>query len=259
MASQFVGRLRIIHESEPGLGRARMAGLVEAVGEITAFLDDDTLPAADWLEIIHQEFTSDLELQAISGRVELFNPADLPITIRLGTQRVRLEQVSQAFNLFVGCNMVARTQLVRRIGGFDPDFGAGGPFLSAEDADFFYRCWRQGAKVVYVPELVVYHDHGRRRWEEKRKLARGYIIGRGAFFAKHFRDIEVMKQIYWETRSAISSNLRGESEWGWMHLFWLYRGCISYCTHRAGSALMSSGTSRRRIATAPERTRERAA
>lgn len=238
MSPRFDGRMHAIYEPKPGLGQARTTGALLARGEIIAFTDDDIVPERNWLKVIYQEFSADATLQGISGRVELLNPADLPITIRRSTERAQMESVSDAFNLFAGCNMVVRSELVRSVGLYDPDFGPGGPFLSADDADFWYRCWRRGAKLIYVPELLVYHDHGRRLPEDKQKLGRVYLIARGAFYAKHSpHDLRVMKQMYWETRNALRSNFRGNSEWGWKHLLWLYQGFFGYWAHRVSSTV----------------------
>ena len=194
LAPLFNGRMRVVYEPKPGLGRARSLAASIAAGEIAACIDDDIVPDRNWLKVIHREFSADPSLQGISGRVELLNPMDLPMTIRRSMQRVEAQAVSEMYDLFVGCNMAVRADLLGRVGSYDPDFGAGSLFLSAEDTDFWYRCWRHGAKLVYVPELLVYHDHGRRSLEDKRKLARAYTSGRGSFFAKHFwHDINVMK------------------------------------------------------------------
>jgi len=229
LTSQFNGRMRVVYEPKPGLGGARITAASHAAGEIFAFVDDDVVPEKNWLTVIHREFSADPALQGVSGRVELLDPRDLPITIRRGTERMQLREVSHTYELFVGANMIVRAGLARRVGLFDPDFGAGSPFLSADDTEFLYRCWRHGAKLVYVPDLLVYHDHGRRSLEDKRKLSRAYAIGRGAFFAKHFcHDANVTKEMYWETRSVLD----GKSEWGLQHLLWLYKGFLHYWAYR---------------------------
>ena len=230
MMPKFNGRMRVVSEPKPGLGQARIRAAAQASGDILAFTDDDIVPHKTWLSVIYSEFSADPDLQGISGRVELLNPMDLPMTIRRCSDRVQLQEVSQTYDLFVGCNMVVRADLARRVGLFDPAFGPGARFLSADDADFWYRCWRHGAKLVYVPDLLVYHDHGRRSLEDKSSLFRAYAVGRGALFAKHFRkDINVTKEMYWETRSILD----GKSKWGLWHMLWLYEGFFHYQAYRA--------------------------
>jgi GT2 family glycosyltransferase len=168
-----------------GKSHALNTGIREARGKIIAFVDDDVHPASDWLEVIWREFSADPNLEVVSGRVELLNPADLPITIRRQSKRVVFQSLTDSFNVMVGCNAAVRRALFDRIGYFDVDLGPGSEFESAEDADFFFRAWRSGAKLVYEPSLFVFHDHGRRTQSAGVKVRRGYAVGRGAFYAKH--------------------------------------------------------------------------
>ena len=93
------------------------------------------------------------------------------------------------------------------VGEFDPDFGAGTRFASCESSEFTYRCYRKGLKLAYCPDVLVYHNNGRRTDSQVRSLNKGYGIGRGAFYCKHFikADREILKLIYWETRSLVKS------------------------------------------------------
>jgi len=74
---------------------------------------------------------------------------------------------------------------VDAVGGFDESLGAGTRCGSGEDTDFLFRVSRKGLKIVYAPDLVVYHNHGRRTEEEAVRLRRNYAVGRGSFYCKH--------------------------------------------------------------------------
>jgi len=232
----FLGRLHRVFVAEPGLGRARNVGLAHATGEIIAFTDDDILPKPDWLLVICREFAADLNLSMISGRVELANPNDLPMSIRRRTDRTDFGLLGHSFSLFIGCNFAIRRELIDRIGQFDPDFGAGARFCSSEDSDFFYRAWKAGEKLSYVPSLFVHHDHGRRMPEDRTKLARNYILGRGAFYAKHAlrRDMTVIKEMYWELLKARRALFDRHDELGWRYMIWMLRGIVGYGLLRLG-------------------------
>jgi len=234
-ARQNLGQdLQRVFLATPGLGRARNAGIKMAKGSIFAFTDDDVLPEKNWLEIIIQEFRSDPDLSIVSGRVELFNPKHLPVTVRRGTVRADCCSLADSFSLLVGCNFAVRRAVVERVGAFDPEFGAGSRFVSAEDADFFYRAWRSGEKLCYAPEMLVYHDHGRETAEAELKLFYWYISGRGAFYAKHIclRDILATRNFYWELRSSLIGSFRSGEKLGWRHPAWLLKGFLSYLGYR---------------------------
>src|SRR2546425_3331033 len=62
--------LRYVHEPTLGLAHARNAGWRAAKSEVVAFLDDDALAAADWLEQIVAKFQQrDEKLAVLGGKV----------------------------------------------------------------------------------------------------------------------------------------------------------------------------------------------
>ena len=229
-AAEFAGNLRHVYVLARGGANAGNAGLEEARGNIIAILDDDILPRRDWLTTVWREFSTDPELDGLSGRVELANEADLPVGIRRQNQRMKFESLSDAYSLFAGCNVAVRRSLIDRVGFFDPDFGPSSQFFSAEDCDFFYRAWKAGAKMIYEPALFVTHDHGRRSRKAMLETKRGYLVGRGAFYAKHIwaGDRTAARHLYWELRTAGAELFRGRDGLGWRYLTWLLGGFGAY-------------------------------
>jgi glycosyltransferase involved in cell wall biosynthesis len=177
--------LRKTFEPFPGLGAARNRGIAESKGTIVAFTDDDIFPATDWLVVLAKEFSQDPQLAGIGGRVELHNPLDLPVTIRTSRERFQMVGTWNLLGGIPGCNMAFRREVIEQVGGFDPDFGAGAPLVSAEDIEFIFRCIRANLKLVYSPDLLVTHDHGRRTQAQVDGLMKSYLVGRGAMYAKH--------------------------------------------------------------------------
>jgi len=51
-----------------------------------------------------------------------------------------------------GAAMVVRRDVYKKVGGFDKDF-----FINLDDADFGWRIWIAGYRVVFVPDSIVYH------------------------------------------------------------------------------------------------------
>jgi glycosyltransferase involved in cell wall biosynthesis len=184
--------IRKAYEPLPGLGAARNRGIAESTGSIIAFTDDDIFPAIDWLVVLAAEFAKDTTLAGIGGRVELHNPLDLPVTIRTGRERFQMVGTWNLLGGIPGCNMAFRREAVDRVGGFDPDFGAGAPLVSAEDIEFIFRCIRANLKLVYCPDLLVTHDHGRRTQAQVDALMKSYLVGRGAMYAKHILKLDLL-------------------------------------------------------------------
>jgi len=201
--------LRYVFEPMPGLGAARNGGLAAARGELIAFTDDDCYPSPDWLSAITQIF-DEPDVAYVGGRVTLYDPRDLPVSIRLDEQACDVRSFDQVFSTVPGCNMAFRRSVIDRIGGFDPHLGAGLP-MAAEDTDFLYRAQRAGLHIRFEPRMSVAHDHGRRTPESLAKLNRSYVMGRGGLYAKHALagDREMLRAGYWELRSLLRRALAG--------------------------------------------------
>jgi GT2 family glycosyltransferase len=190
----------IVTEPKPGLSAARNAALRISTADVIAFTDDDCLPQADWAEALSAHLDQCLSVPTVlGGRVELHNPQDLPMTIN--TSRIpRLVQTpTLELSSFLGCNMVIPRSVVQRVGGFDETLGAGARFHSAEDWDYLYRALCNGFVLKYCPDVVVFHNHGRRNARDRARLRRGYAIGAGALYWKHWRiaDRQGLKKFYW--------------------------------------------------------------
>ncbi len=177
--------IRRVYLAEPGLARARNAGILASCGEILLFTDDDCLVTPDWLASALRVMQAEPAIGLAGGQVRLHNPRDLPETIKPSPHLERPGRPADLHALVLGCNMALRRSVLDRIGLFDERFGAGSRFKSSEDTDMVYRIYRAGCEVVYDPSFLVSHNHGRRSLPEIRRLHRGYRIGRGAFYAKH--------------------------------------------------------------------------
>jgi glycosyltransferase involved in cell wall biosynthesis len=177
--------VRYVVERRPGLSSARNAGIRAAHGDVLAFTDDDCLVDAQWVNRIETEFRADPSLAIVGGRVELHDPRDRPVSVRTQPERALVQSLHDIVAFMIGCNMSCRRRVFADIGDFDVRFGAGATIPSAEDWDFLYRAHKAGARIVFAPTVLVFHDHGRRTDAEVERLRRAYAIGRWAFYCKH--------------------------------------------------------------------------
>ena len=70
----------------------------------------------------------------------------------------------------MGANMSFRTEVLRRLGGFDEAMGIGTPSLGGVELHFFVRMLFAGGRLTFDPEVVMHHTHIREYDELRRKL-----------------------------------------------------------------------------------------
>ncbi|HYV98124.1 MAG TPA: glycosyltransferase family A protein [Gemmatimonadaceae bacterium] len=199
-------------EHRRGKAYALNAGIRLARGTLTAFTDDDAIPAPDWLERITARFAADPTLRCLGGRVELLNPEDAPITVRLSRQPSVVDRTNYAPSNIpvIGCNMAFRSETLRNLGLFDVVLGPGSKVRGYEDTDLLYRVVSSGHRIHYDPDLLVHHDHGRRAEADVAAVRSDYSSGRGGFYTKWLMrgDTTVMRWAYWDLRTVFIDIVR---------------------------------------------------
>ncbi len=204
LVEQNSRRFKYLLESRQGKSMALNTGLRAATGEILVFTDDDCVPDPKWLATIALEFASDPSLSVLGGRVELYDKQDQPVTIRNFPEWTLIESRDQLFLFLIGANMSIRRKVLDAVGEFDPFLGPGSRIGAVmEDLDLLYRVYRKKFKIVYSPDVLVYHNHGRTTEAQIQALNHRYVVGRGAFYCKHILggDRNVLKMAYWEFSS----------------------------------------------------------
>jgi GT2 family glycosyltransferase len=135
---------RIIRAAGNGPARARNTGWREARASVVLFTDDDTEPAADWVE-------SALDwLDANPSAVGVEGPVVSPPWDPLAAMSV----TSDAPGGFLTANIGFRRDALVRLDGFDERF----PFPHCEDYDLAFRAqelgvigWADGMRVLHHP------------------------------------------------------------------------------------------------------------
>ena len=241
-----------VNEARPGLSAARNAGLEHATGRILAFTDDDCELNPDYFVQLLEQFRDDEGPVVRGGRVELGDPRDLPITIKLSDAVEEFSADLMPGGFIHGCNMAASRTVFDRVGRFDERLGAGTRFFSGEDTDLLLRARTAGIPVIYVPDMTVRHFHGRRAHGELAKLTRQYEFGNGALLAKHGRAHPILvKAFYWNFKDALlelvgkRTTIVGETGVGRLGIFWQnLTGALRFAV--AGGSLTSRSSAEAR-------------
>jgi glycosyltransferase involved in cell wall biosynthesis len=160
--------LRYLHEPRQGKSAALNTALAAISSSIILFSDDDVRMPPAWLEAGVLPFLERPEIAYVGGPVEPMWCGGRPRWLH-GSRRSAgvLALLDYGRHPFVfedrrliplGVNMAVRRTLIDRIGGFHTALGrTGGSLLGQEQAEFFLRCRRSGARGLYVPEMKLQH------------------------------------------------------------------------------------------------------
>jgi glycosyltransferase involved in cell wall biosynthesis len=190
--------IRCCHEPKPGLSRARNRALAEVSSDLVAWIDDDEIADTDWIAWIRRGFATPQSPDAVAG---VMLPAELETAAQVNFERyggfnkgrgmeplllvARTPSVPDPFyplpNFGAGGNMAFRTEVLRRIGGFDNQLGAGTLTHGGEETRALSLLLESGSTILHWPPAVTWHYH-RRTDDALEKQFFGYSAGLTAFY-----------------------------------------------------------------------------
>ncbi len=222
-------RMRYLFENRRGQTFARNAAIKAALGEIIVFTDDDVLVTENWLDEIHAEFAADPSLYILNGRVLLASDELQRISF-LPYEKREYFGLPNGVNFVIGANMAFRRELFDRIGLFDLRLGPGRFFGGGDDTELVYRGLKAGYRLLYAPNVLVYHNHDRVTLEQACRLEYSYARSRAAYLIKHSLDGDdyAMRMLYWTLRdlSHLWRRKREMSNDTFIRLRWYVRGIL---------------------------------
>lgn len=174
--------ISLLTQSHGGPAKARNTGAAHAKGNFLAFTDDDCAPTPDWLRILALRFAATPD-SAVGGQTLNALP-DNPYST---ASQLLVDYLYSYYNVdanrscfFASNNLAFPTERFRIVGGFDTTF----PLAAGEDRELCDRWLYSGNRMVYAPEVLVYHTHAltlRSFWRQH------FNYGRGAFCFRQAR------------------------------------------------------------------------
>lgn len=173
--------VRYVEESIAGLDVARNRALAETSREIVAFVDDDVVVQADWVEGIEKAFDESDRIAVCTGKIGPlaletegqrifeanggFARGDDRIRLSAGTRPrlngIPMPLIAWIIRIGAGCSMAVRRSVILNLGGFDEALDRGPVLPGGGDHDILWRCLQAGHDVVYDPAVQGNHDHRR--------------------------------------------------------------------------------------------------
>lgn len=156
--------VRYFTETNQGLSFCRNRGILESDSELVTFIDDDALPAADFLEKTILFFDTHPDVGASGGKILLKFTGKKPawyndfLSPLLGYFNYGNSTRPFKNNFFRGSNMTFRRSLFDTHKPFDTRLGRKGTVLTGgEEKELFYRLKNCGVHLWYNAEAIVYH------------------------------------------------------------------------------------------------------
>ena len=163
--TRFPRHFRSLVETRVGKSHALNTAIQAASGNLLAFTDDDVTCAPEYLHAIRDFFSSHIA-DGVQGRVFLDCEGGWPRWLDAGTAAMAGfrdcgEQATELKGTMYGLNMIVKSDVFRKIGGFLPYLGPG--LIGAEDTEFSLRMRHAGMRQMYAPRIVLHHRLSRRR------------------------------------------------------------------------------------------------
>lgn len=179
--------VRSLCETQPGLSRARNAGLAASSGRIIVFTDDDIRFPADWLDGMCGPILAG-RADAVAGGVRTAPALERPwMTAGHPARLASTERLDPAApDVMVGANMAFSRNVLDRVPGFDVELGAGALGFG-EETLFSWQLREAGFRLVSAFDVTVEHHFAPDRLLRASLLKMAAAQGcAGGYLARHW-------------------------------------------------------------------------
>jgi len=182
--------IRVVrHTFQQGVARSRNTGAEAARHDLLAYIDSDCVASPDWLAELVPAF-QDENTAAVGGMIQAYERKsmlgryeDIRSSLFMG---VRPQQVSikGPLKYLPTANLLVRREMWQEIGGF-------APLTFGEDVDFCRRLLATKARIIYLPQGVVYHDY-RTRLGAFLSIRASYASAEAALLQRHPQERRIL-------------------------------------------------------------------
>lgn len=168
--------IRCFHLEHKGPAAARNFAVEKARGSIIVFLDDDSIPAENWLNAVIKAWEEHPNAAGIGGYVTYNQEDNIYCRVNSDLFNWYLERCSSDGDcLFLStCNAGYRKDIFKKVKGFDEQFKN----ASGEDRDLNIKILKIGGEFKLDRNILIYHD---RALSFNKFVKRFYNYGKAAY------------------------------------------------------------------------------
>lgn len=169
--------IKYLKSNKTNLSYSRNLGILEAKGEVLAFIDDDARADKDWLNVIENEFSNE-RLDMLAGKVFLIKDGNKTVQFQNGivSDYGYIEDVHPEdeikylagnghwYSRPMGTNMAFKRSALLSIGGFDEFYE-----YIHDETDVAIRLIRSGGIAKYSCKMIVDHYQAPSRNRKEKK------------------------------------------------------------------------------------------
>jgi glycosyltransferase involved in cell wall biosynthesis len=154
MASKY-RNIKYISSLRKGNSYNRNLGIMHASLNILAFPDDDCYFSPDVIEKVLDIFMKKPHVVGVSGSWRDSITGD----IVLGGPKNKYVNSFNVWTSVTNITIFINSNVVKTVGGYNEAFGLGSKmFEGGEETDFILKVIEKGNKILYEPDLVIYHQ-----------------------------------------------------------------------------------------------------
>ena len=178
-------------ERKQGKSHSCNKGIAESKNEFLIFLDDDELVNKDFLKLYEKnwkKFLKDKQIAMLGGKIHPYYKSlkakKLHKIKTIEDWVLGLHQLGESIrelrfpDYLLAGNFSVKRSVAMKILGFNTNFGIRkwGFLFFADDLEFCYRLMKNGYKIVYLPEIIVFNLVTENRLDLKYQIKK-YILG----------------------------------------------------------------------------------
>ncbi|MDP4227071.1 MAG: glycosyltransferase family 2 protein [Bacteroidota bacterium] len=166
---EYFPDIEIIENRENlGFAEGNNVGIRRAIGKSADYvliLNNDVIVDPEFLNKMIEVAENNKLAGAIGSKIyhyydpEIIDRPNKKINLWTGNFRIFTsikdngnDDKAEEVGCITGCCMLIKTQLIKEIGGFDPEY-----FLYWEETDLCIRITKYGYKIIYVPKAKIWH------------------------------------------------------------------------------------------------------